>query len=115
QNLSNASNDCFPDTIWIAKTDLAFGRVDIHIDCTGVEIEKKKGNGILPFHERSVITLAHRVCDERAFNRAPVHEDELLAARLPAQTGLADQAADSQLFPGRTIYFKQPLQQIRAV
>jgi len=71
----------------------------MHIDVhrAGIEFEKKESDRILSFHQRGVITFAHRRRDDRTFNRASVHKNELLRARLPAQSRLADQSANSDL------------------
>ena len=64
--------------------------MDVHVHRARIEFEKKESHRILSFHQCSVITFAHRRRDERAFNRAAVHENQLLGARLPAQSGLPD-------------------------
>ena len=68
--------------------------MNVHIDGSGVEIEKKKGDRILPFHQRGVIAFANGAGNQAAVNGATVHENELLRSRLSAQPRLSDEAAN---------------------
>src|SRR5262249_50770400 len=79
----------------IAKTHLAFCRVDIHVDFRRIELEKEKGHRILPLHQRSVIALLQSGSDDSAFDRPAVNENKLLAATRPADSGLSDKTSHS--------------------
>src|SRR5260370_27384395 len=86
----NTTRNGFANCVRIPKTHFALGRMDVHIHGAGIELEKKESHRILSFHQRGVITFARRRRDEWTFNRAAVHENQLLGARLPAQAGLPD-------------------------
>src|SRR5207237_7760693 len=87
----------------------------VHIHGRGIEIEKKKRDGELTFHERGVITFAERRGQDRALNGAAVHEDKLLRASLAADSSLPDQAANSNFCRGRFFDGEKTLDQLIAV
>jgi hypothetical protein len=68
--------------------------VNVYIHCRWIEIEEKERDGIPPFHERCMIALADCDSDEAAFDCTAIYKNELLRARLPAQTRLPDEPAD---------------------
>src|SRR5512132_294273 len=115
QCLLNAANHRLAHALGIAKTDLALCRVHIYIHSAGIELNKKKRNWVLPFHESSVVAFADGPGDKTAFNRPAVHEHELLAAGLSAETCLTDKTTDSNFGRGSAVHFDQALQQFDAV
>src|SRR5437667_1478139 len=115
QCLLNVANHRLAHAVGIAKTHLALCRVHIYIHSAGIELNKKKRNWVLPFHESSVIAFADRPGNKSVFDRPAVYKHELLAAGLPAETCLTDKTTDSN-FGGRSAgHFDQPLQQFDAV
>ena len=86
--------------------------MNIYIDTRRIELEKKKRNRILPFHESGMVAFTDSGSDKAAFNRAAVYKKELLRSGLAAHTCLPDKAADPNL--GRTIirYLNQALQKL---
>ena len=94
QGSSNRIDHRFAHRIRIAKPDFAFGRMHVHIHRRRIEIEKQERNRELTFHEGGVIALAKRGRQQRTFDGATIHENELLRARLPAHPRLPDQSAD---------------------
>jgi hypothetical protein len=111
----NAANDRFTHAVRITETHFAFCRVHVYIHRRGIQLKKKERNWVLPFHERGVVAFANRPCDQTAFNRAAIYENELLTAGLSAQTCLADKSADSNLERSSVTDFDQALQQLSAV
>src|SRR5437762_8097191 len=55
QCLLNAANHRLAHAIGIAETHFALCRVHIYIHSAGIELNKKKSNWVLPFHESSVV------------------------------------------------------------
>ncbi len=115
EGLLNASNHRFAHTVGIAKTDFAFCRMHIYIDSRRIDLNKKEGNRILPFHKSCVVALTHGSSDNIVFNRSSVDEYELLAAGLPAKTCLTDKPTDLNFRRSSDVHFNQALQQLHAV
>ena len=97
QRAPNRSHDGFPHSARIAETHFALGRVHIHVHLRRIEFEEEKRDRELPFHERGVVALLQRRADDRALDRAPVHEDKLLRPARPAYSRLTDETAHPQL------------------
>ena len=51
---------CFADATGIAKTDLPFRRVDIHVHGRGIDLDKKECDRILSLHQRGVVAFLQR-------------------------------------------------------
>src|SRR6202030_3238921 len=86
----NCMDNRFTNSIWIAKPNFAFGRMHVHVHRAWIHFQEQEGDWILPFHQRSVITLPNRAGNNWAFNRPPVYKHELLRTRLPAQPSSPD-------------------------
>ena len=84
--------------------------MNVHIDCARIEGKKKKRDRILSLHQRCVIAFAHGGSDEAAFNRAAIHEKELLGTRLPAKAGLPNESAGLNFGRRVSVYLNQPFQ-----
>ncbi len=97
QRFLYATHDRVANSIWIAKTHFSFGRMHIHVHSAGIELDEKERHRILSLHERGVIAFTNRARDQRTFDRASVHKNQLLGACLPAQSRLPDQSADPDL------------------
>ena len=115
QCLLNAANHRLAHALGIAKPDFALCRVHIYIHSAGIELNKKKRNWVLPFHESSVVAFADGPGDKTAFNRPAVYEHELLAAGLSAETCLTNKTTNSNFGGRRAVHFDQTLQQFDAV
>jgi hypothetical protein len=100
----------FTDFRWIAKTDFTLCRVNVYIDGARIEIEEKKRNRILSFHEGGVIAFADGSSNEAAFDRTAVHKNEQLCTRLPAQARLSDQSANLNFGGSIPVYLNQAFQ-----
>ena len=109
ERLANRSDDRLVHAGRIAETDFAFGGMNIYVHECRVEIQKKKGDRELSFHERGVIAFAQRSGNHRTFHRAAVNKDKLLGARLAAETGLANETADVDLALAIRLHREQPL------
>ena len=79
----------------IAKADFAFRRMHIYVNARRIDLKKEKSDRILSFHEGSVITLAQRPIQQWVLHGTPVHESELLVARLPAHACSSDKSAQA--------------------
>src|ERR1043166_28593 len=108
--LLNALNDCFTHSGRVTKTYFALCRVNIYIDTRRIDLEKKEGNRVLPFHESGMVAFADSGSDEAAFNRAAAYKNELLRSGLATQTGLSNKAADTDLGRMSAGYLDQTLQ-----
>src|SRR5919198_1834726 len=102
QRFANCGNDRFMHAVWVAEPDFAFGRMHVHVDRCGIEMQKEKRDRELAFHERGVIAFAQSGRNERAFHRAAIDKDKLLGAGLAADAGLADEANHLRRGPSRT-------------
>ena len=103
-------DDRFAHSSHIPKTDFTLCRVNVYIDGAWIEIEEKKRNRILPFHQGGVITFADGGGYEAALDRTAVHKNELLRASLPAQARLPDEPADLNFGGSITVYLNQAFQ-----
>src|SRR5438094_9804718 len=115
QCLLNAANHRVAHAVGIAETHFALCRVHIYIHSAGIELNKKKRNWVLPFHESSVVAFADGPGDKSAFDRPTVYNHELLAAGLSAETCLTDKTTDSNFGESSAVHFDQALQQFDSV
>ncbi len=62
----------------------------IYVHLRWIELDEKKRDWELPFHQRGVIALLQRRPDDRTLDRASIHKNKLLRATRPAHSGLPD-------------------------
>ncbi len=59
----------------------AFGRVDVHIDCGGVDFQDQAADRVAAFHQRGVVTLEQREIEAAIFDGAAIDKEVLVVAR----------------------------------
>src|SRR5205807_8930590 len=93
----NRTDDRFANSIRIAKAHFSFRGMHVHVDRAGIQFNKKKCDRVLYFHQRGLVAFAHRLGDNRTFDRAAIHKNELLRTTLATQSSLTDQSVYSNL------------------
>ena len=88
QRLADCLGDQPADLRLAMKSDLALGRMDIHIHGGRINFQKQAANGIAPFHQGSVVSLEQREIQPAILDRPAVNEQMLVRTRRARYTRL---------------------------
>ena len=78
------------------KLHLAFGGMNVHVHCRGINFQKQTADRVTAFHQRGVIAFEQREVDAAIFDRAAIHEKVLIIARRARHAGRADETPNAE-------------------
>ena len=84
-HFSLRSAECMPhgmahklmDGFLVRKSDFSLGRMNVHVDSLGVDVEEQHERRVMPFREKRSIPVGHRMKHRRVSDRPPIDEQVL--------------------------------------